>query len=177
MGCVEIRFAARPGFHPTIVPDQELRCWRFSDIRVETRLASGSQTDETVTMNPSDDVAVSVLRSNQRFYDAHEGRDIAAMRAVWEQSDRATCVHPGWPILRGWSAVENSWTRILAGPGHNQFILTNESVTIEGPLAWVTLDENLVSESGTGTVAATNLFARHGADWLLVVHHGSPVMS
>jgi len=125
--------------------------------------------------NASDAVNV-VQAANQRFYDAHESRDFEAMTAIWEQSDRVTCIHPGWPILRGWEAVGESWERILNGPGRNQFILTNLSVAIEGDLAWVTLDENLVAGASTGTVAATNLFARHGDAWQLVVHHGSPVM-
>jgi ketosteroid isomerase-like protein len=116
-----------------------------------------------------------VLAANQAFYDAHEERDLDAMRAVWEHSDRVVCIHPGWPILRTWRHVEESWRRILAGPGRNQFILTNQAVAIDGDLAWVTLDENLVDRSGTGTVAATNLFARTGGRWQLVVHHGSPV--
>jgi ketosteroid isomerase-like protein len=118
-----------------------------------------------------------VLAANQAFYDAHEHRDLAAMRAVWEHSDRAVCVHPGWPILRTWPVVEDSWRRILDGPGRNQFILTNESVAIDGDLAWVTLDENLVAGAATGTVAATNVYARVRGAWLLVVHHGSPVLA
>jgi ketosteroid isomerase-like protein len=118
-----------------------------------------------------------VLAANQAFYDAHEQRDIEAMRAVWEHSDRVVCVHPGWPILRTWRHVEDSWRRILEGPGRNQFILTNDAVAIDGDLAWVTLDENLVAAGGTGTVAATNLYVRTGDRWLLVVHHGSPVMA
>ena len=116
-----------------------------------------------------------VLAANQRFYDAHEARDLDAMRAVWEHSERATCIHPGWPILRGWPAVEESWRRILEGPGRNQFIVTNLAVAIEGDLAWVTLDENLVQGGATGTVAATNLFGRSPEGWKLLVHHGSPV--
>ncbi|MEC8068528.1 MAG: nuclear transport factor 2 family protein, partial [Actinomycetota bacterium] len=40
-----------------------------------------------------------VLAANAAFYDAHESRDLAAMQAVWEHSDRVACTHPGWPIL------------------------------------------------------------------------------
>ena len=118
-----------------------------------------------------------VMAANQAFYDAHEARDLAAMGEVWEQSDRVVCVHPGWAILRGWSAVEESWRRIFGGPGRNQFILTNESVAVEGLFAWVTLDENLVDRSSTTTIAATNGFVRTDHGWKLVVHHGSPVMT
>ena len=117
-----------------------------------------------------------VLAANQRFYDAHERRDLAAMQAIWEHSSRVVCTHPGWPILRTWPVIEESWRRILEGPGRNQFILTNVAVAIHGDLAWVTIYENLVDVGGTGTVAATNLFARRGDDWRLVVHHGSPVL-
>jgi len=124
-----------------------------------------------------DPVIQAVLDANQMFYDAHEQRDFEAMRAVWEHSDRVVCVHPGWPILRTWPVVEDSWRRILAGPGRNQFILTNHAVAIDGHLAWVTLDENLVDTAGTGTVAATNLYADRGDGWRLLVHHGSPVLS
>ena len=118
-----------------------------------------------------------VIAANQAFYDAHEARDIVAMVALWEHTDRVVCVHPGWPMLRTWPPIEQSWREIFAGPGRNQFILTNQEVTVDGDLAWVTVDENLVHGSSTGTVAATNLFARARGAWKLVLHHGSPVMS
>jgi ketosteroid isomerase-like protein len=117
-----------------------------------------------------------VRAANQAFYDAHEGRNFVAMQAVWEHSDRTVCVHPGWPILRTWPIIEDSWRRILDGPGRNQFIITNEAVAIDGDFAWVTLDENLMDANGTGTVAATNLFSRVAGEWKLIAHHGSPVM-
>ena len=46
-----------------------------------------------------------------------------------------------------------------------------------GPdVVWVTLDENLMQEAATGTVAATNVFIRTDLGWRIVLHHGSPVM-
>ena len=124
----------------------------------------------------SSDAIETVIAANQRFYDAFEHRDIAGMEHAWERSDRIVCIHPGWPILRGWGEVMASWHRILAGPGRNQFILTNVSVDIAGDLAWVTLDENLVGESSTRTIAATNLFLRAGDAWQLIHHQGSLVV-
>lgn len=122
-------------------------------------------------------VVADVLAANQAFYDAHEARDIAAMTLAWEHTARTVCTHPGWSILRGWPAIADSWRRIFLGPGRSQFILTNEAVAVDGGLAWVTLEENLVDAGATGTVAATNLFARDAdGRWLLVVHHGSPVI-
>ena len=118
-----------------------------------------------------------VRAANQAFYDAHEARDLAAMAAVWEHSERAVCTHPGWPILRGWDVVEESWRRIFSGPGRNQFIVTNDAVVVAGDVAWVTLDENLMDRAATGAIAATNLFVRTHEGWKLTLHHGSPVMS
>ncbi|MEO0587376.1 MAG: nuclear transport factor 2 family protein [Planctomycetota bacterium] len=117
-----------------------------------------------------------VAAANRAFYDAHEARDLAAMDAVWEHADRVVCTHPGWPILRGWADVRESWQRILGGPGRNQFIITNEVIEVVGDVAWVTCDENLVAPGGTGTIAATNVFVRdEQRGWVLVNHHGSPV--
>ena len=116
-----------------------------------------------------------VVAANQAFYAAHEARDLAAMQRVWEHSDRTVCIHPGWPILRTWPLIEQSWASIFAGPGRNQFIVTNDAVHVVGDVAWVTLDENLVDRFATGTVAATNVFHRTATGWRLVLHHGSPV--
>lgn len=113
--------------------------------------------------------------ANRAFYDAHETRDLDAMVAVWHHGAQTVCIHPGWPILRGWPLIEESWRRIFAGPGRNQFIITNEVVAANGDVAWVTLDENLVDQFATGTIAATNTFVRTADGWKLVLHHGSPV--
>lgn len=121
-------------------------------------------------------VVADVLAANQAFYDAHEGRDMRAMESIWEHTDRTVCVHPGWPILRTWPHIAESWRQIFAGPGRSQFILTGLSVAVDGDLAWVTLEENMVDVGRTGAIAATNLFARGpGGEWKLIVHHGSPI--
>jgi ketosteroid isomerase-like protein len=119
-----------------------------------------------------------VLEVNRRFYDAFERGDMAALAATWEHSERAVCTHPGWATIHGWSAIAESWEAILRGGGAPQFILTAEVVVVDGDLAWVTLDENLIGAGGaSGTVAALNLLAR-GTDgqWRLVAHHGSSVV-
>lgn len=118
-----------------------------------------------------------VLAVNDAFYAAHEARDLDAMSTVWDHADRVVCVHPGWPILRGWPAVEESWRHIFAGAGRNQFILTNQSLDVGDELAWVTLEENLVDRGETHAIAATNVFARSADGWRLVAHHGSPVLA
>jgi ketosteroid isomerase-like protein len=129
-----------------------------------------------------------VHAANSAFYAAFESRDLDAMSAVWEHSDRATVTHPGWPPLRGWARVIGSWEAIFANTAYIQFVLTDEVVTVVGDAAWVTLDENLLQSVGSGAastgereelsgarIAALNVFARGDDGWKLVVHHGSSV--
>lgn len=125
----------------------------------------------------ADDAAHAAVRqANAAFYAAFEGRDLDAMSDVWEHTDRATCVHPGWPVLRGWASVAASWFALFDGPQRLQFIVTDEQVHVEGDVAWVTCNENLLDAATTSTVAATNVFVRAGERWRLVHHHGSGVV-
>jgi ketosteroid isomerase-like protein len=118
-----------------------------------------------------------VLAANEAFYAAFESRDMGAMDGVWEHTERVVCTHPGWPRLRGWDVVRDSWARLLAGPQHLQFVLTTVDVEVAGDVAWVHLDENLLDGASTGTVAAVNVFRRTGSGrWLMIVHHGSSVV-
>jgi len=116
-----------------------------------------------------------VQEANDAFYEAHEARSLEAMASVWEHTERAVCIHPGWPILRGWDQIEESWKRIFDGVGRNQFIITNSSTHAVGDIAWVTLEENLVDRGETSALAATNVFVRSDGEWKLSAHHGSPI--
>lgn len=117
-----------------------------------------------------------VRQANRAFYEAFEARDLDAMSDCWEHSDRVVCTHPGWRTLRGWGAVSGSWFALFGSQSQLQFILTQEIVAVAGDVAWVTVDENLIStEMGGGTVAALNVFARDDRRWRLVAHHGSSV--
>lgn len=118
-----------------------------------------------------------VLAANRVFYAAFEALDLDAMSDLWEHSDRASCVHPGWGRLRGWGAISASFFALFQNGQRLQFILTNERADVAGDTAWVSCDENILSEQVGGTVAALNLFARDGTGaWRMVVHHGSSVL-
>jgi ketosteroid isomerase-like protein len=126
--------------------------------------------------------AEAVAEANRLFYAAFEARDLDAMGGVWEQSERATVTHPGWPTLRGWAEVAQSWERIFAHTPYIQFFLTDEEIRVQGDVAWVTLFENILQEVGRSganlseaRVAATNVFVRQDGQWRMVLHHGSPV--
>jgi ketosteroid isomerase-like protein len=121
----------------------------------------------------ADEAAVKALQ--ERFYAAFEAADLDAMSDLWEHSDRVSCVHPGWAILRGWSAVASSWAALFQSPERLQFILTNQHVFVVGDSAWVTVDENIIGAE-SGTVASLNLFTKDQGQWKMVGHHGSSVV-
>ncbi len=121
-----------------------------------------------------DDVeAVSI--ANQRYYAAFEASDLDSMSAVWERSPRAVCTHPGWSMLRGWGQVSASFMTLFQGSSTLQFVLTAERIEIEGDVAWVSLDENLLGDDAGVTVSVINLFTRGHDGWRMVAHHGSVV--
>ena len=99
------------------------------------------------------------------------------MSELWEHSDRVVCTHPGWATLRGWGQVAASFFALFQNDQHLQFILTNVATHVAGDVAWVSVDENILSDTQPATtVAALNLFSRSpDGDWRMVVHHASPV--
>lgn len=125
-------------------------------------------------LGPADDVEA-VLAANQAFYEAFEAADLDAMSDLWAHDDRVSCVHPGWSPLRGWGAVGGSWAALFRGPERLQFILTGTSCVVEGDVAWVTGQEDILG-ARAASVASLNLFHR-GPDghWRLVAHHGTAV--
>lgn len=138
-------------------------------------MAPGDSEDTADDHGADTDDEAQVRAANRAFYEAFEGRDLDVMSDIWEHSDRVVCTHPGWRSLHGWGAVSASWFALFGGPSPLQFILTNEVVAVEGDAAWVTVDENLISADGGGTVAALNIFVRKESRWRLVGHHGAPV--
>ena len=124
-----------------------------------------------------DGSADELSRRNQAFYEAFEARDLDAMSDIWEHSDRVSCTHPGWSVLRGWGAVAASWLAMFQGPQQIQFILTDEHVEVDGDLGWVTVDENIIGDQTGSTVSALNVFVRGESGWRLVAHHGSAVVA
>ncbi|MEE8433781.1 MAG: nuclear transport factor 2 family protein, partial [bacterium] len=55
----------------------------------------------------------SLLAANERFYRTFEKLDYPALAALWEESERTFCLHPGWMPLFGPKAVMDSWKRII----------------------------------------------------------------
>lgn len=118
---------------------------------------------------------------NAAFYAAVEHADPAAMADLWDadRPDDVTCVHPGWPLLRGRAQVLRSWSAIMAGTEDIHFLLTDVTVAVDGDTALVTCTENILSggDGGVGAAATTNIFRRRAAGWRLQVHHASPLLT
>lgn len=126
-----------------------------------------------------------VLAANAELYEAFEHGDVDRMEAVWDDADDVCCVHPGWPAVRGRSRVLRSWSVIMANTSYIQFFLTGVHTKIDGDLAVVTCEENILTAvadvdgtlSESAKVVSTNVFRRRGDRWKLWLHHGSPVLA
>jgi ketosteroid isomerase-like protein len=120
-----------------------------------------------------------LLEANAAFYHAFESLDMRAMAAVWEESDRLFCVHPGWQALHGREAVIGSWRNIMGNTGRIRFTLSGVRAHLEGLVGRVTLHEKIESIAGgqrhSAAAIVTNLFAFDEDDglWRLFHHHAS----
>lgn len=118
--------------------------------------------------------------ANEKFYDAFNKRDIEAMGQVWGYYDGATCVHPGWPPIKGRDQILDSWAGIFENSGNMEIKTSDVQVLASEDLAWVSCIEKLytIAESGVqvSQVFATNLFQLEDDVWKMVMHHASPTL-
>ncbi len=121
-----------------------------------------------------------VTRANQAFYAAFETLDIAEMDKIWAHQEYVTCIQPGWALRTGWPEVRDSWVLIFNNTFSMKFELTEVQVQVAGDVAWVICMENITAQQSEEVqktrVLATNLFELIGDEWLMIHHHGSPVM-
>lgn len=118
-----------------------------------------------------------ILSFNQAFYDAFNQQDIELMRTVWQVDIGAQCIHPGWPVLKGYQEIMQSWEDIFHHNQHMEIKVSDADVMIRDDFAWVSCQENLFSIKMTGVqstkVHATNLFVKAGEDWKMILHHAA----
>ena len=117
-----------------------------------------------------------MLQANRAFYEAFEARDMDLMSEVWHHHAEVSCTHPGWQRLEGYGQVAASFLALFQGPQPIQFILTNERVELDGLVAWVSVDENILGDDAGATASALNIFQRTADGWKMVVHHSSQVL-
>ena len=127
------------------------------------------------------DAHAEIEEANVRFYRAFETLDLDEMERVWSNGDHVKCVHPGWALLSGWEAVRDSWKTIFQNTEEMRFTLSDVQVVATAELAWVTCTENILAEVrgriSVTSVLATNLFERGPAEWRMIHHHASHVLS
>lgn len=120
-----------------------------------------------------------IISSNQSFYNAFNKQDLGRMKAVWYNDECARCIHPGWPVLKGYGEIIQSWEDIFNHTQHMEIQLSGVEVVMHDDIAWVSCQENLFSIKTTGVqsskVHATNLFQRVGDDWKMILHHAAAV--
>lgn len=138
-------------------------------------------------MSPARTDREQVELANTALYEAMERGDFEAVSGLWLDGD-VSCVHPGWPVIRGIGEVLRSYAVIMANTEYIQFFLTDVEVSVESDTALVTCTENILSggpaeeEGELGPlvgqlVVATNVFRRTADGWKLWSHHGSPVLA
>ena len=119
-----------------------------------------------------------VKEATQGFYDAFGALDMDLMDSVWDSSEHAMCVHPGWPPLVGWDPIRDSWQRIFDNATLMHFNIRYVNATVEGDCGWVTCVENITSvlqgQANNFAVLATNIFVRTSQGWRMIAHHASP---
>jgi len=122
-----------------------------------------------------------LIEANRTFYRAFESLDAEQMESVWLKDPQIICIHPGWPELAGWGPIMRSWERIFENVFEMKFDLRVVEARVNADLGFVLVEENLTQRGYEGVVKAkllsTNVFARAGTRWWLVLHHGSPVMA
>jgi len=118
-----------------------------------------------------------VKEANERFYEAFGALDIEEMDQVWEASDQALCVHPGWQPLVGWQPIRASWEGIFDNTMLMHFNLRYVNVAVRGDAGWVTCVENITTvvqgRASDFSALATNIFVRTPRGWLMIAHHAS----
>jgi ketosteroid isomerase-like protein len=135
----------------------------------------------------ADELAVTEI--NLAFWNSVEEGDLDKLGAIWADGPEVTCIHPGWPALRGRAEVLRSYALIMANTSYVQFFITEAEVRVEGDTAVLTCTANMLTAAEDeedndglpgfvgGRAVATSVFRRTGDTWRLWLHHASPVMA
>ena len=109
-----------------------------------------------------------VLFANEAFYASFLSGDYETMETLWAQSDKISCIHPGWHHVKGRNAVMESWYSILTNEESPEFEIKYPFAHIYGETAVVVCYE-VFSEA---MLVATNIFVLESKSWK-IVHHQS----
>jgi ketosteroid isomerase-like protein len=119
-------------------------------------------------------------KANEAFYRAFESLDIERMEQVWDTGTEVQCIHPGWDLLQGWTAVRESWEGIFKNTRYMEFRINYSAVHHVEDLGYIICVENITSSYGgpasETSILATNIFRKRNGVWKMIHHHGSPLI-
>jgi ketosteroid isomerase-like protein len=120
-----------------------------------------------------------VLTANSGFYECICDGDLDKMKSIWLKEPKSKCVHPGWPMLYGWEAINESWKNIFEAGGPAHIEISDVRGYVSGDTAWVICIEKISQRVGDqirlGYAQSTNVFEYSASSWKLVIHHASPI--
>lgn len=113
----------------------------------------------------------------QAFYAAWRSGDLERLMACWADDEEVVCIHPGGVRLVGLRAVRESFRELLGEGGVRMHVQQVQRTS--GPGCSVhSVVERLEVMTGEGLrqayLLASNVYARTGQGWRLLVHHSSP---
>ncbi|WOJ90708.1 nuclear transport factor 2 family protein [Methylocapsa polymorpha] len=111
-----------------------------------------------------------ILAANAAYYHAFVTGDFAKMSGIWADDD-VSCIHPGWPVLIGRSAVLDSYREILRNPMQEPIEHRDHKTLVSGSEGRVFCVEIV----GGAALAATNWFRRIDGAWRMIHHQASPI--
>ena len=101
------------------------------------------------------------------------------MADIWEPSQRATCVHSGWPLIPGYANVLESWSYNFQDICVEHIVVRDAHAVIHhGGVGWVYCKEYFDSLYWSGHLSsfearATNIFVESDGGWRMVYHHSA----
>lgn len=116
---------------------------------------------------------------NEKFYKALDNGDIGLMGDIWLKDDTVKCIHPGWPLIRGWNDIKESWEKIFESGQLGSVEISDTFADVNEEIAWLNCIEKLNHVIGGQVVITmaqtTNIFEKRDSRWYLVLHHASPM--
>jgi len=112
-----------------------------------------------------------ILAANAAFYAAFSGGTFKQLAQLWADDDDISCIHPGWPIIVGRTAVIGSWRDILSSPARPHIACQEPHAIVTGDSGRVLCVEIIAPMA----LAASNHFRRIDGVWRLVHHQSSPI--
>lgn len=112
------------------------------------------------------------------FYAAFEARDLDAMMAVWDSSDRIVCIHPLAAPLNGLGPVSAGWQSIFEAAEQFQ-VQVEVAHEIHAPTQVIRIVREYLTigeeSEPRPPILATNVYLKESNGWHLMLHHASPL--